>query len=90
MRNSMKEAIGNLTQGLVESGLGTALSEKELDELGVKVSASEVAAVEETKANKREFGQFRGEFVMADDFDSAQVNNQITELFEQTGKTNDH
>ncbi|MCJ8275104.1 MAG: hypothetical protein MJK04_37590 [Psychrosphaera sp.] len=86
----MKEAIGNLTQGLVESGLGTALSEKELDELGVKVSASEVAAVEETKSNKREFGQFRGEFERADDFDSAQVNNQITELFEQTGKTNDH
>ena len=81
MRNSMKEAISSLAEGLVESGLDSAFSEKELDELGVKVPAGEVATEEETKANKREFGQFAGEFEMADDFDSEQVNDEITKLF---------
>lgn len=37
MRNSMKEAIGNLAQGLLESGLGSPFTEKELNELGVKI-----------------------------------------------------
>ena len=37
MRNSMKEAIGSLAQGLLESGLGSPFTEKELNELGVKI-----------------------------------------------------
>ncbi len=37
MRDSMKEAIGSLTQGLLETGLGSPFTEKELNELGVKI-----------------------------------------------------
>jgi len=33
----MKEAIGSLTQGLLESGLGSPFTEKELNALGVKI-----------------------------------------------------
>jgi putative transcriptional regulator len=41
MRDSMKEALGSLAQGLIESGLGSAFSEKELNELGVNIPAIE-------------------------------------------------
>ena len=37
MRNSMKSAIGSLAKGLLESGLGTPFTEKELNVLGVKI-----------------------------------------------------
>jgi putative transcriptional regulator len=37
MRDSMREAIGSLAQGLLESGLGSPFTEKELNELGVKI-----------------------------------------------------
>ncbi|MFT4929513.1 MAG: putative transcriptional regulator [Phenylobacterium sp.] len=49
MRDSMKEAIGSLAQGLIESGLGSAFSEKELAELGVKIPAIEVITAEKVK-----------------------------------------
>jgi len=37
MRNNIKEAIGSLTQGLLEAGLGSPFTEKELNSLGVKI-----------------------------------------------------
>ena len=37
MRKKMKEAVGSLAQGLLEFGLGTPFTEKELNDLGVKI-----------------------------------------------------
>lgn len=37
MRISIKEAIGSLEQGLVNIGLGSQFTEKQLKELGVKI-----------------------------------------------------
>jgi len=37
MRKSMKEAMGSLTQGLLDAGLGTPFTAKELNVLGVKI-----------------------------------------------------
>lgn len=49
MRNSMKEAIGSLAQGLLESGLGSPFTEKELNELGVKIPAIKEMSPEKIK-----------------------------------------
>lgn len=41
-----------------------------------------VKLVPYTAAPQRQFGQFRDEFDMADDFDSKQVNNEVADMFE--------
>ncbi|MBF0275555.1 MAG: helix-turn-helix domain-containing protein [Nitrospinae bacterium] len=42
MRKNMKEAMGSLAQGLMEAGLGSPFTEKELNELGVKIPEVEL------------------------------------------------
>jgi len=37
MRDSMKKAIGNTVQELVDSGIKTSFTEKELNSLGIKI-----------------------------------------------------
>ncbi len=37
MRNSVKEAIGSLAQDMLEAGFGSPFTEKELNDLGVKI-----------------------------------------------------
>ncbi|MBT3877627.1 MAG: helix-turn-helix domain-containing protein [Candidatus Scalindua sp.] len=53
MRNSMKEAIGSLAQGLLESGLGSPFTEKELNELGVKIPEIKEMSPEKIKRIRR-------------------------------------
>ena len=53
MRNSIQEAIGSATQGLIDSGLGTTFSEKELRELGVKIPEVTVTATQIRKIRKQ-------------------------------------
>ncbi len=37
MKNSVKKAIGNTVQELIDSGIKTSFTEKELNALGVKI-----------------------------------------------------
>lgn len=53
MRNSIKDAIGSTAQGLLDSGLGTSFSEKELKELGVKIPEVTVTATQIQKIRKQ-------------------------------------
>lgn len=53
MRNSIKDAIGSTAQGLLDSGLGTSFSEKELKELGVKIPEVRVTATQIQKIRKQ-------------------------------------
>lgn len=44
MRKSIKESIASATQGLLNIGLGTSFTEKELKELGVKIPEVKTAS----------------------------------------------
>ena len=44
MRNNIKKAIGNTVQDLINSGIKTSFSVKELKELGVKIPEVEIKA----------------------------------------------
>jgi len=46
MRKNMKDAMGSLTQGLMDAGLGSPFTEKELNELGVKIPEVEFTSGE--------------------------------------------
>ncbi len=46
----MKESLGSLTQGLLEGGLGSPFTEKELNDLGVSIP--EVKTITPTKIKK--------------------------------------
>ena len=50
MRNSVKEAIGSLAQDMLEAGFGSPFTEKELNDLGVKIP--EVKKITPTKIKK--------------------------------------
>ena len=45
MRSDMREAIGETVQGLVNLGLPTTFTKKQLDELGVIVPEVEISPV---------------------------------------------
>ena len=49
----MKEAIGSLAQGLLESGLGSPFTEKEWNELGVKITEIKEMSPEKIKRIRR-------------------------------------
>lgn len=42
MRNSIKEAIGNTVQDLINSGIKTSFTKKELDSLGIDIPKIQV------------------------------------------------
>jgi len=45
MRNDVREAIGETVQGLVNLGLPTTFTKKQLDELGVVIPEVEISSV---------------------------------------------
>ena len=53
MRSDMREAIGETVQGLVNLGLPTTFTKKQLDELGVIVSKVEISPVHIQEIRKK-------------------------------------
>ncbi len=52
MRKSMKEAISDTVQGMINLGFGTSFTEKELKELGVKIPEIKISAEDIKKIRK--------------------------------------
>jgi prevent-host-death family protein len=75
MQANMHEAKSKLSQLAERASQGEEV-------IIAKAGKPFVKLVPYTAAPKRQFGQFRGEFEMADDFDSPEVNDEITALFE--------
>ena len=53
MRKSIKEAIGSTVQDMLDSGLKTSFTEKELNSLGVEIPEVEITASEIKKIRKK-------------------------------------
>jgi len=53
MRNNIKKAIGNTVQDLINNGIKTSFSVKELKELGVKIPEVEIKAKDVKKIREK-------------------------------------
>ena len=53
MRKSMKEAIGTTVQGMLESGLDSSFTQKELNALGIKIPEVAITSVQIKEIRKK-------------------------------------
>ncbi|MGQ8366048.1 type II toxin-antitoxin system Phd/YefM family antitoxin [Glaciecola sp. 1036] len=74
MQSNMHEAKSKLSQ-LVD----LAVSGKEV--VIAKAGKAAVKLVPYTGKSERVFGQFKGQFIMSDDFDSHEINDEIEKTF---------
>lgn len=74
MQTNMHEAKSQLSQ-LVEKAIEGELV------IIAKAGKPCVQLIPYKVASQRQFGQFKGQFRMSDDFDSEQTNNEVADLF---------